>query len=184
MYWKYRILRPSAKPPLRAHPSDAGADIFYCPANPSNPVPIVLRPGEQVSIPTGIAVEVPHGYELKISEKSGLAQRGLAIRGGVIDSGYSGELVVVMANTDMGWLFDSMRTMLLAVGGDEARKSEYENLARAIAEHTIFIAPGMKIAQIVAHKIEHPIFMGAENIYESPLTISDRGTGGFGSTGK
>lgn len=91
-------LSPNAKLPFRAHEGDAGADLFYCPEEASEPV--TLKPGERFLFSTGIAVAVPNGYVGLIWDKSGVAVKtGLTVLGGVIDAGYRGEVKVCLLNT-------------------------------------------------------------------------------------
>ena len=83
--------------PSYAHEGDSGVDLY----NAGDGVSIA--PGDRVKIPTGIAVSVPIGYELQIRPRSGLAiEHGLTVINspGTIDSGYRGELAVVLINTD------------------------------------------------------------------------------------
>lgn len=89
-------LRPEAVLPARAYAGDAGLDLATCER-------IVLAPGQRAVVPTGIAVAVPDGYAAFVQPRSGLAARnGLAIVNspGLIDSGYRGEVKVVLLNTD------------------------------------------------------------------------------------
>jgi dUTP pyrophosphatase len=82
--------------PTRAHPGDAGLDLYAL-------EPAVLAPGERASIPTGIAVEIPPGQAGLVLPRSGLAARhGISVVNspGLIDSGYRGELRVLLLNTD------------------------------------------------------------------------------------
>lgn len=84
---------PHAKLPVYAHPSDAGADLFCC----EN---VSIYGGSIVQIRTGVAVQIPEGHVGLMWDKSGLAANmGLKIMGGVIDAGYTGELVVTLLNT-------------------------------------------------------------------------------------
>ena len=74
----------------------AGADLYACLDEA-----IVIRPGESVFVPTGLAMEIPRGYAGLIYARSGLAcKRGLAPANkvGVIDSDYRGEFIVVLHN--------------------------------------------------------------------------------------
>ncbi len=95
----YRIMRvqvirlsESAKVPTYAHPFDAGMDLFASEE-------VKLAVGERGQIRTGIALAVPEGYVGLIWDKSGLAQKyGLKTLGGVIDSGYRGEILVGIVN--------------------------------------------------------------------------------------
>lgn len=86
-------LHENAKIPSFAHDADAGMDI-YCLENVS------IEAGQRVQIRTGIALGVPLGYVGLVWDKSGLAQKaGLTILGGVVDSGYTGEILILMHNT-------------------------------------------------------------------------------------
>ena len=89
-------LRPEASLPTRAHDGDAGLDLTACDE-------LTIGPGERAMIGTGIAIEVPDGHAGLVVPRSGLAIRhGLSIVNtpGVIDSGYRGEVCVLLLNTD------------------------------------------------------------------------------------
>jgi dUTP pyrophosphatase len=89
---KVKKLIQSATIPTRAHSTDAGFDL-YCAET------VKLIPTERAQIKTGIAMEIPEGYVGLIWEKSGLSHRhGLKVLGGVIDSGYRGEILIGMCN--------------------------------------------------------------------------------------
>ena len=82
--------------PQYAHPGDAGADL-------RTTVDVNLAPGERALVPTGIAVALPVGYAAFVQPRSGLAARcGLSIVNspGTIDSGYRGEIKVLLVNLD------------------------------------------------------------------------------------
>jgi dUTP pyrophosphatase len=92
-----RRLRDDATLPSQAYDGDAGLDLTACEA-------FTLNPGERAVVPTGIAVEIPEGYAGFVQPRSGLAARhgiGLVNSPGLIDSGYRGEIKVVMVNTDV-----------------------------------------------------------------------------------
>ncbi len=129
--------------PTRAHTDDAGLDLRAL-------EPAALEPGERASIGTGIAVEIPLGQAGLVLPRSGLAARhGISVVNapGLIDSGYRGEIRVLLLNTD--------------------RTGRFE------------VAAGARIAQLVLVAIERPV------ICEVPeLGASDRGDGGFGSSGQ
>ena len=96
MNLRYRLLTPAARPPGRAHEGDAGYDLHAAEA-------AALAPGERASVGTGIAVAIPGGYAGLVLPRSGLAARhGIALVNapGLIDSGYRGELRVLLLNTD------------------------------------------------------------------------------------
>ena len=89
-------LRPEASLPGRAYPGDAGLDLAAVER-------VVLRPGERAVVPTGIAVAIPEGFAGFVQARSGLAMRhGIAVVNspGLVDSGYRGELRVILLNTD------------------------------------------------------------------------------------
>ena len=89
-------LREDATLPTRAHEGDAGLDLYACEA-------AHIGPGERWSVGTGVAVEIPDGHAGLVLPRSGLAkQHGIALVNapGLIDSGYRGELRVLLLNTD------------------------------------------------------------------------------------
>tara|TARA_R100000700_G_scaffold15869_1_gene21997 strand:+ start:324 stop:791 length:468 start_codon:yes stop_codon:yes gene_type:complete len=144
-----------AKLPSRANPSDAGADVFYCPKqDPYSFKHVDLDPGDSVVLPTGLKVEVPHGYMLEVKNRSGMAaKKSLVVGACVVDSGYSGEIFVNLHNI-----------------GNTKKTVEV----------------GDKIAQLVLIPVVQwrcfPV--DEDRLYNDPLTISNRGDGALGSTGK
>jgi dUTP pyrophosphatase len=89
-------LRPDAVVPARAYAGDAGLDLASCEL-------VELAPGERATVGTGLAVAIPEGHAGFVQPRSGLAMRhGIALVNspGLIDSGYRGELSVVVLNTD------------------------------------------------------------------------------------
>jgi dUTP pyrophosphatase len=92
-----RRLRPDAIVPERAYPGDAGVDLASCER-------VELGPGERAAVGTGLAVAVPQGFAGFVQPRSGLAARNgitLVNAPGLIDSGYRGEVRVVLLNTDL-----------------------------------------------------------------------------------
>ena len=144
-----------AKLPSRANPSDAGADVFYCPKqDPYSFKHVDLDPGDSAVLPTGLKVEVPHGYMLEVKNRSGMAaKKSLVVGACVVDSGYSGEIFVNLHNI-----------------GNTKKTVEV----------------GDKIAQLVLIPVVQwrcfPV--DEDRLYNDPLTISSRGDGALGSTGK
>lgn len=138
---KVKRLDPTAKIPHREHPDDSGADLYSM-------VECTLQPFERKLIPTGISAEIPAGFELQTRPKSGLAlEHGITVLNtpGTIDSGYRGEIRVILINLGSG---------------------PYQ------------VQKGQKIAQLVTVPVSHANFREVEELDES-----QRGTGGFGSTG-
>lgn len=136
-------LREDAVLPGRAYPGDAGLDLVACERHE-------LGPGQRALVGTGIAVAIPPGHAGLVTPRSGLAaEHGITIVNtpGLVDSGYRGELRVVLHNTD--------------------------------GQATFVVEPGMRVAQLVV--VEVP---GASLREVDELPESERGTGGFGSSGK
>ncbi|MDQ6804810.1 MAG: dUTP diphosphatase [Actinomycetota bacterium] len=143
MSLRVRRLDPAAHLPTRAHSGDAGLDLYALEG-------ATLGPGERVSLRTGIAVEIPDGRAGLVLPRSGLAARhGIALVNapGLIDSGYRGELRVLLLNTD------------------RAEACE--------------ICGGERIAQLVLVAIE-----ASDVVVVDELELSERGSGGFGSSGR
>jgi dUTP pyrophosphatase len=89
-------LRENAVVPERAYTGDAGLDLVACER-------VELAPGQRALVGTGLAVAIPEGYAGFVQPRSGLAARhGLTVVNspGLVDSGYRGELRVVLLNTD------------------------------------------------------------------------------------
>jgi dUTP pyrophosphatase len=117
---------PGAIPPSRAHDGDAGYDLHAA-------EPVTLGPGERAVVPTGIAVAIPDGHAGLVLPRSGLAVRhGIALVNapGLIDSGYRGELRVLLLNTDRENAFDVepgdrvAQLVLVKVEGPELEEAE------------------------------------------------------------
>ena len=137
---KFQKLHPDAQIPSYAHIGDAGADVYAV-------TEVTVAPQKRAAIPTGLAVDIPIGYEIQVRPKSGLAlKHGITVLNspGTVDAGYRGEIQVIVINL-----------------GDEAYT----------------FTKGQKIAQLVLK----PVLQA--NYVEGELGTSDRGVGGFGSTG-
>ena len=142
MTLRVRRVDDRARLPTRAYPGDAGLDLHALDDG-------VLGPGERASVRTGIAIEVPHGQAGLVLPRSGLAARhGIALVNapGLIDSGYRGEIRVLLLNTDR--------------------------------EAAFAFSSGERIAQLVLVRIEAPDVIEVDD-----LATSERGAGGFGSSG-
>lgn len=88
----FKKLHPEAKLPTYGHPTDAGMDLYTLEE-------IIIKPQEQVIIPTGLAIDLPSGYAALFWDKSSIAsQKGVKSLGGVIDSGYTGEMKIILIN--------------------------------------------------------------------------------------
>ncbi len=136
---KVKKLEQDAKLPLRAHPTDSGADLFALES-------AVLKPRTNGKIRTGVSIALPEGTSGLVWGKSSLESNGLKVVAGLIDAPYRGEVIVCMFN---------------------------------LTDETKYLSKGQKIAQLVVVPTLYPVFEEAET-----LACSDRGEGGFGSTGK
>jgi dUTP pyrophosphatase len=93
---QFRRLRDDAVVPVRAYEGDAGLDLAACER-------VELGPGERALVGTGLAVAIPQGHAGFVQPRSGLAAKnGVTIVNtpGLVDSGYRGELKVILLNTD------------------------------------------------------------------------------------
>ncbi|MEX5294842.1 dUTP diphosphatase [Kocuria sp. CPCC 205268] len=91
-----QALDPELPLPVYAKPGDAGADL-------RSREDVVLGPGERALVPTGVAIALPEGYAGFVHPRSGLAARhGITVVNapGTVDSGYRGEIMVTLLNTD------------------------------------------------------------------------------------
>ena len=91
-----KLLDPELPAPAYAKPGDAGADL-------RSRIDFELEPGERALVPTGVASALPEGYVGLVHPRSGLATKnGITIVNapGTVDSGYRGELMVTLLNTD------------------------------------------------------------------------------------
>ena len=141
MIIRFQKLNPQATIPQQAHPGDAGMDLVSIEA-------AEIAPGERRLVHTGLAVEIPVGFEGQVRPRSGLAlKHGITVLNapGTIDAGYRGEIGVVLAN---------------------------------FGEATFKVEPGMRIAQLVIAAVAEVAIEVSDS-----LSSSERGTGGYGSTG-
>ena len=121
-------VRRHAVLPARAYRGDAGLDLATCD-------PVELPPAARAVVPTGVAVAIPDGYAGFVQPRSGLAARhGIAVVNspGLIDSGYRGEIRVVLLNTDRERTFVAARgeriAQLLVLAVPQVALREVEEL--------------------------------------------------------
>ncbi len=138
---KVKRLIPDGQLPKQAREGDAAFDLHSA-------VEYDLQPNESYGVPTGIALEIPQGYEGQVRPRSGLAlKNGITITNspGTIDSGYRGEVRVIVHN---------------------------------LGKEVFHIEKGMRIAQIAVRPVPDVRFVEVMELEDS-----ERGSGGFGSTG-
>ena len=141
MTLRFRKTRPDAVLPSYAHPSDAGMDV-------RSVDDLTIAPGKRALVHTGLVMLLPPMYEAQVRPRSGLALKsGVTVLNtpGTIDSGYRGEVGVILAN---------------------------------FGEADFQVRKGDKIAQIVIAPVTQP-----EIVETTEVDETDRGAGGFGSTG-
>ena len=94
MNCKIVLLNSDSRYPTKSHVTDAGYDLF-------STEDVFLQPLQRKVVKTGIKLSVPAGFYGRIAPRSGLAvKNGIDVLAGVIDSGYNGEIGVVLINTD------------------------------------------------------------------------------------
>ena len=89
---KVKLLDPKAKVPSRALPGDLGFDLFALET-------VAVQPGQTIAAKTGVAFEFPDGWGAFVKARSSQGKVGVAIYGGVVDSGYRGEVAVMLNNS-------------------------------------------------------------------------------------
>lgn len=126
----------------------AGADVKASFPEEQRSEGLTIQPFERVLIPTGLAMEIPMGYEVQVRPRSGLSLKTTLMvvnSPGTIDSDYRGEVKIIMAN---------------------------------IGNQAITVNHGERLAQLILAPVTQAIFT-----QESNLSETERGAGGFGSTG-
>tara|TARA_R100000329_G_scaffold91299_2_gene76245 strand:+ start:330 stop:755 length:426 start_codon:yes stop_codon:yes gene_type:complete len=94
MNCKIVLLNSDSRYPTKSHMTDAGYDLF-------STEDVSLKPFQRKVVKTGIKLSIPAGFYGRIAPRSGLAvKNGIDVLAGVIDSGYNGEIGVVLINTD------------------------------------------------------------------------------------
>ena len=105
---RFRRIDPEAMPPTRKHPTDGGWDLYLLRDT-------VVMPGTPTKARTGLAVAIPSGYVGLIRERSGLASRGIQVGGGVIDSGYTGEIHLILRSSVLAGFVAGSRVAQLVI---------------------------------------------------------------------
>ena len=110
---RVKRLSPDAKIPRAAREGDVAFDLYSI-------IDYELRPGERYAVPTGIAMDIPHGYEGQVRPRSGLAlKEGISVLNtpGTIDSGYRGEVktIIINHNDETFMITKGMRISQLAI---------------------------------------------------------------------
>ncbi|MEC1648201.1 dUTP diphosphatase [Bacillus halotolerans] len=159
-------LSPDAQTPAYAHATDAGFDLVAA-------SDVIIEPGETACVPTGLAFEIPEGYEMQIRPRSGITLKTkLRVQLGTVDCGYAGEVGVIVDNISQAPELVSRMVKDISEGliaSDNRELHRYD---------TYIIRKGDRLAQAVIKPVEQAVFTEVD-----ALGDSDRGAGGFGSSG-
>jgi dUTP pyrophosphatase len=163
---RIKKLHPDAVVPVYARPGDSGFDLVSV-------ADVIVRPGETVMVPTGLIFEIPEGYELQVRPRSGISVRTklrVSNTPGTVDSGYRGEVCV---------LLDNINPLITHpfVYSEDLNGNEVEEYGK-FPVGTYIIRKGDRIAQGVIAPV-----IRAEFEVVDELSETERGAGGFGSSG-
>ncbi|MBT0952031.1 deoxyuridine 5'-triphosphate nucleotidohydrolase [Bacillus velezensis] len=172
-------LSPDAQIPDYAHATDAGFDLVAS-------EDVIIEPGWAELVPTGLAFEIPEGYEMQIRPRSGITlNTRLRVQLGTVDSGYRGEVGVIVDNISERTSLTSIKYEHIDGTATETEKhdrycSRYGDYVEQdeVAYKTYLIRKGDRIAQAVIKPVEQAVFTEVDTLGDS-----DRGAGGFGSSG-
>lgn len=165
---KFAKVRPDAKIPSKRE-EDMGFDIYAC----FDEDFIVIYPHETKLIPTGIASSCDAGYGFVLRERGSTGSKGIALRAGVIDSGYRNEWFVGLTNTTNKVLFISK------LSEQETYDKYYDDImpqsfvypySKAIAQALLIPVPTVNVEEITYEELQQ--------------ISSERGLGALGSSGK
>ncbi|MED3832963.1 deoxyuridine 5'-triphosphate nucleotidohydrolase [Peribacillus frigoritolerans] len=169
---RIKKVRDDIPTPGYAYKGDSGYDLIAGETT-------VVRPGETVKIPTGLAFEIAEGYEMTVRPRSGFTSNTkLRVQLGTVDSGYIGEVSVIVDN-----ITEVKRKTLTGKLRDwvAKRRGQYDHAGEILPEGTYVVEKGTRIAQgVIAPVVQarfSPLPKGVE------LSKTDRGEGGFGSSG-
>lgn len=163
----FKRLNENATLPSKAHATDSGFDLYAAEDT-------IVQPGETVVIKTGIAVQLPEGYEAQVRPRSGVTSRTkLRVQLGTIDNGYNGEIGVIVDNISPPYS-GYTKHFIYGVDGKILEQTRDDNTL-----FTYLIRKGDRIAQLVVQPLP------SVEAYEisGELGESERGGNGFGSTG-
>lgn len=141
---KVKRLKAEAKVPQYMSTGASGCDVFACLESSME-----IAPGQRAAVPTGLAVEVPPGYEIQVRPRSGFAfKKGLTVVNapGTIDSDYRGEVMVLVIN---------------------------------LGQERVTLAPGDRIAQFVLQKVETIAWEEASELASTTREAGGFGSTGF-----
>lgn len=171
----FKRLSDNAIIPTKAHSTDSGYDLYAA-------EDVIIDPGETAVIPTGIAIELPPGYEAQVRPRSGVtAKTKLRAQLGTIDNGYRGEIGVIVDNIEEDTFNhgnSSVNYLAKLIDGKRGR-ADIINDGVPCDYNTYLIRKGDRIAQLVIQRLPETEAAEITEFSED----SERGVGAFGSTG-
>lgn len=168
----FKKLAPGAIIPTKAHATDSGFDLYASQR-------VVIVPEEVAIVKTDIAVVLPPGYDATIRPRSGVtAKTKLRVQLGTIDNAYRGELGIIVEN-GYGLWFDDEGEIAVEKQITTVQEVTLDTVRDVYPVGSYVIEPGDKIAQLVVHPIPEAYAFEITG----DLDDTDRGEGGFGSTG-
>jgi dUTP pyrophosphatase len=172
---KIKRLNEAAVIPKYAREGDSGFDLIAT-------EDVIIEPGETKLIPTGLAFELPPGYEMQIRPRSGITLRTkLRVQLGTIDSGFRGEVKVLVDNIALPSLYINEKYMTIGLEFSNAPlkiDGKRDDSISDKQEYTYIIRKGDRICQAVIAPFETAHFVDTDKLEESM-----RGATGFGSSG-
>lgn len=160
---KIKRLSNDAVIPKYAKQGDSGFDLVAT-------EDVVIAPGETKVVPTGLAFDIPDFWEIQVRPRSGVTTKTtLRVQLGTIDSGYKGEVGVIVDNISRDNWSNAARAL---------NNSYVEKTRGLVPSGSYIIRRGDRIAQGVIAPVIKGIFEETDHLSES-----ERGEGGFGSTG-
>jgi dUTP pyrophosphatase len=176
---KIRKLREDIPTPTYAHQHDSGFDLVAA-------EDVIIEPGETKIVPTGLAVSLPPGYEIQIRPRSGItAKTKLRVQLGTVDAGYTGEIGVIVDNISqkeiIGVNLNDKEVEYWTIDFPYQISGVYEGEWKFYGDYpkgTYVIRKCDRIAQAIVAKVEQAHFYVVDE-----LNATERGEGGFGSSG-
>ena len=157
---KVKLLTDTAKPPTKAHDSDAGWDLY-------SDEDVFIRVDEPKIVKTNIAIGIPKGYCAVIKDRSGFGSKGIEVLCGVIDESYIGPVGIVFYNlsNEENYINDGYYRV------DDGRNS--------LSKSGKYIKKGDKVAQMLILPVPK-----VKVVVVDELDDTERGEKGFGSSGQ
>lgn len=167
---KVKKLNPNAVVPEFAHKTDTGADLYTSES-------LELRPGEKGIAKTGIAIALPRGFGATIRNKSGNTVKGVLceVRNSIAKLSIEDNDI---NDVIFDWTMERVDITVYLGTIDNAYRGEIGIMVKNESNHVIRIPKGTKLAQLVLEHVYQQKFEVVNDLDET-----DRGEGGFGSTG-